>query len=182
MGNRVGGAEAVIEAERVSIKEAAARLGVSPDTIRRRLKSGELAGERVKTPQGFVWRVALPQDAPGEPGYPLGAAEASPGVPAGDDIERARLRERIAGLERLAAELQGERDAWREQAQRDGEAARELRVLLRNEQMRALPMETTRQDAPGATEASPHDAQVIEREPARERARRRFWDRFRGKQ
>jgi len=163
--------------ERVSIKEAAERLGVSADTIRRRLKSGELAGEREKTPQGFVWRVELPQDAPGEPA----SAEASPGATAGDDIERARLRERIAGLERLAEELQGERDAWREQAQRDGEAARELRVLLRNEQMRALPAETTRQDAPGATDAAPRDAQVIERRSAPAATRRSLWDRIRGK-
>lgn len=158
--------------ERVSIKEAAERLGVSADTIRRRLKSGDLSGEREKTPQGFVWRVELPQDGTGEPV----SAEVSTGASAGDDIERARLRERIAGLERLAAELQSERDAWREQAQRDGEAARELRVLLRNEQMRALPVETARQDAPGATEAPPHDAQIIEREPSRERTRWRLWD------
>jgi len=53
-------------------------------------------------------------------------------------VELAQLRERVAGLERLTEELQTERDAWRDQAQRDGEAARELRVLLRNEQMRAL--------------------------------------------
>jgi len=58
--------------ERVTIKEAAELLGVSQDTIRRRLKHGDLAGEREKTPQGFVWRVELPQEyiseaAVGEP-------------------------------------------------------------------------------------------------------------------
>ena len=52
--------------ERVSIKEAAERIGVSQDTIRRRLKSGELGGEREKTPQGFVWRVELSQEYVGE--------------------------------------------------------------------------------------------------------------------
>lgn|GEM_PF-1897898 len=54
--------------DRVSIKEAAERLGVSQDTIRRRLKHGELVGEREKTPQGFVWRVELSQEYVGEVG------------------------------------------------------------------------------------------------------------------
>ncbi|MGI8477094.1 MAG: hypothetical protein ACR2OO_12065 [Thermomicrobiales bacterium] len=40
------------------------------------------------------------------------------------------------------------------EAQRDGEAARALRVLLRNEQMRALPTETTRL-APAAAPVPP---------------------------
>lgn len=167
------------EAERVSIKEAAERLGVSADTIRRRLKSGELSGEREKTPQGFVWRVELPGES--ESGDASGSpVQASP-AEAGDGIEVVRLRAELAGAERLIEELQGERDAWREQAQRDGEAARELRVLLRNEQIRALPAETTRQDAPGMAEASPHDAQVIERRPAPASTRRSFWERLRGK-
>jgi hypothetical protein len=161
--------------ERVSIKEAAERLGVSQDTIRRRLKSGELAGEREKTPQGFVWCVELPQ-GPSNVDAAAGEPTATASAPLGDGVEVAQLRERVAGLERLAEELKGERDAWREQAQRDGEAARELRVLLRNEQMWALPQETTRQDAPGATGTPAHDIQVIERRASLESTRRSFWD------
>jgi len=111
----------------VSIREAAERLGVSPDTIRRRLKTGELAGEKVKTAQGLAWRVELPPNAPPAP----------PDIIAAAAVELARLRERVSGLERLADELQSERDAWREQAARDGDAARELRILLRHAQ--ALP-------------------------------------------
>src|SRR5215218_684924 len=113
-------------AERVSIKEAAERLGVSQDTMRRRLKSGELAGEREKTPQGFVWRVELPQE-PGSGDAAAAEPTVTTSAPLGDGVALAQLRERVAGLERLADELKGERDAWREQAQRDGEAARELR-------------------------------------------------------
>ncbi len=46
--------------ERLTIAEAAERLGVSPVTVRRRLKKGELSGEQEPTPQGFEWRVLLP--------------------------------------------------------------------------------------------------------------------------
>lgn len=126
--------------ERLSMKQAAERLGVSVDTIRRRLKKGELVGEKEPTPQGYEWRIVLPieeepQEAPGEP-------ETS----RGDAIEAELLRERID-------ELKAERDAWREQAQRSAEAERELRVLLRQAQELALPAKATPYDAPGAPES-----------------------------
>ena len=134
--------------ERVPIKEAAERLGVSPDTIRRRLKAGELTGEREKTAQGFIWRVVLPPEAAsGETGSETSTALTAP---PGDAVELARLRERVSGLERLTDELTGERDAWRDQATRDGEAARELRILLQQAQAfaNALPATITPQDGP----------------------------------
>jgi hypothetical protein len=86
--------------ERVSIKEAAERLGVSQDTIRRRLKSGGLAGEREKTPQGFVWRVELPQ----EPSSRAAAAEptVTASAPLGDGVEVAQLRTRQRSGPRIA--------------------------------------------------------------------------------
>ena len=46
--------------ELVSIKEAAERLGISVDTVRRRLKRGELEGEQHPTAQGFTWLIAMP--------------------------------------------------------------------------------------------------------------------------
>jgi hypothetical protein len=49
--------------EWVSIRDAAERLGVSPDAIRRRLRSGQLQGRQQPTPQGHVWLVALDDDA-----------------------------------------------------------------------------------------------------------------------
>jgi len=42
-----------------SIAEAAKILDVSPDTIRRRLKRGELTGQRIERPQGFTWAIHL---------------------------------------------------------------------------------------------------------------------------
>ena len=43
----------------VPIAEAARQFGVSIDTVRRRIKRGELTSERRATPQGFVWWVYL---------------------------------------------------------------------------------------------------------------------------
>jgi len=43
----------------IGINEAAGILGVSSDTIRRRLKRGGLKGTRIERPQGFTWSVHL---------------------------------------------------------------------------------------------------------------------------
>ena len=48
----------------ISIQEAAMRLGVSVETIRRRAHKGVLKSRQVPTPQGFVWMVELPNDEP----------------------------------------------------------------------------------------------------------------------
>jgi len=127
-------------AERVTIRDAAARLGVSADTIRRRLRAGTLAGERVSTPQGHRWVVLFPVTLEPPPVADQGKtatfadpAKTQPGgevAPGADVAELATLRERVAGLERFSAELATERDAWRERAGQDADAARELRILL----------------------------------------------------
>jgi len=49
---------------KVGITEAAAILQLSPDTVRRRLKSGELSGERVRSSGGYKWLVTLPEETP----------------------------------------------------------------------------------------------------------------------
>src|SRR5919199_3903166 len=43
----------------LSIDEAAARLGVSPVTIRRRIKTGEIGAIKRPTAYGFEWRILL---------------------------------------------------------------------------------------------------------------------------
>jgi hypothetical protein len=137
--------------ELVSIREAATRLGVSADTVRRRLKRGELGGEQEATPQGFVWRVEVPVETqPTAPAEATNAAQAA-SVLVEDALEAARLRERVDGLERLVGELRGERDAWQAQAERHEGAARELRILVRQAQelSRALPAT--------ADSSNPHD-------------------------
>jgi hypothetical protein len=46
----------------VSIAEAAQKLKVSEQTIRRRIKSGDLPSTQVGTPQGYIWIVELPDN------------------------------------------------------------------------------------------------------------------------
>ena len=41
----------------MTITEAAAALGVSPDTIRRRIRQGIIKADQVRTAQGYRWEV-----------------------------------------------------------------------------------------------------------------------------
>jgi hypothetical protein len=47
----------------VTVAEAALKLRVSEQTIRRRLHRGDLPGVQVPSPQGFVWLVDLPDES-----------------------------------------------------------------------------------------------------------------------
>jgi len=44
----------------VPIKEAAERLSVSPDTVRRRILKGDLQARKLRTPRGIKWFVEIP--------------------------------------------------------------------------------------------------------------------------
>jgi excisionase family DNA binding protein len=48
----------------VSVAEAARALGVSPETVRRRIKSGEIEARRAIRSQSTVWEVSLPLTTP----------------------------------------------------------------------------------------------------------------------
>jgi excisionase family DNA binding protein len=56
--NFSGGARLVL----VTKKEAAELLGVSVDTIERRIKRGELKGHKESLPQGLTWLIEIPQE------------------------------------------------------------------------------------------------------------------------
>lgn len=162
--------------EWVSIKAAGERYGVSVDTIRRRLKRGELAGRKEATAQGFAWVVEVPAILEAPPADQDTAAHEG-----GEPHELVRLRERVAGLERLAAELAEDRNAWREQAQRDSDAARELRILVQHAQTLALPTQTAREDAPGRTAPAREGSWAGEQGGGGVEGRRGLWARLRRK-
>jgi hypothetical protein len=103
---------------RCTIDQAAARLGVSRPTIRRRLRNGELRGERKPTKQGFQWEVLLdlPTDSPddsadGESPTPQAPPQATPQTTPQDEGARLRdehitdLRKRVEDQAREIAEL-----------------------------------------------------------------------------
>src|SRR5215212_2556216 len=51
-----------------SLQDAAAQLGVSVNTLRKRIRAGQVQAERVQRPQGYVWQVYLDTlQTPGQP-------------------------------------------------------------------------------------------------------------------
>jgi hypothetical protein len=44
----------------ITVAQAAFQLGISEDTVKRRIRRGELSGKQVPRPQGYVWLVELP--------------------------------------------------------------------------------------------------------------------------
>jgi hypothetical protein len=92
------------DGEWLLMADAALALGVSVDTVKRRLKRGRLEGR--KDPAGR-WQVMVPTTEPVH-------AHDSP-----DTLtELAVLRARVADLEREREQLVADREAWREQAHR----------------------------------------------------------------
>ena len=81
--------------ELVPIAEAARRLGVSADTVRRRLKRGELEGEQHPTAQGFTWLVAMPASS----GSPDAAPVQAPGSQAATSAEGTTVADLWRALE-----------------------------------------------------------------------------------
>jgi DNA repair exonuclease SbcCD ATPase subunit len=165
----MGGEKASVD--RVPIKEAAERLGVSADTIKRRLKARELVGEKQPTAQGFIWLV----EVPAQPAEEARKAE----EPAGALLELAILRERLAGLERLLderasriAELEASLAAERDAAAGEREASAQLRILLQQAQTLAGAIPATVSLEEAKPQASP---------AAAPRSSGSLWDRIRGR-
>jgi hypothetical protein len=50
-----------------SLQDAAAVLGVSVNTLRKRIRSGQVSAERIQRPQGYVWQVHLDGLQPPDP-------------------------------------------------------------------------------------------------------------------
>jgi hypothetical protein len=135
----------------LSLRDAAECLGVSTDTVRRRLKRGKLPGEQRSTPHGPSWFVLLPREtaaaAVDDELLPKNAATELTGAA----IELAVLQERVAGLEATLSQVQEERD-------RLVQGERELRALLHQQAVAftlALPSSTQ-----GNAYAASDDAQA----------------------
>jgi transposase-like protein len=109
---------------KASIAEAARRLGISQDTVRKRLRLGELAGEQVRAPGGFRWLVELP----GEHAEPQGQGETPQ---EGITREAPYVRELVDSLQAQIRAQQEELEARRREVE-------QLHILLQQAQA-ALP-------------------------------------------
>jgi transposase-like protein len=99
-----------------TIPEAARHLGVSEHTVRRRVRSGELPGKQVATPQGFTWVVDIPDGLP----------------------EPVTSSSEVQALRELVANLQDRINAQGKELEAKNKQIEQLHVLLQQAQA-ALP-------------------------------------------
>lgn len=102
----------------MTMGEAAERLGVSIDTIRQRLRRGELTGRHQLTRQGFIWLIAVPEQV-----------DANTDVEPGPDKAQFHLASAPAGSSAVRATAPGDAAP----SAHDLQALRELVEVLRHE-------------------------------------------------
>ncbi len=103
----------------VSVNEAARLLGVSRDTIMRRIRATELEAHQEPRPQGHVWRVVIPDEAISE----------------GHDSD---VMGELQTLREMVSMLQAQVEADREELASKNKQIEQLHVLLQQAQA-ALP-------------------------------------------
>ena len=114
--------------QQVSIDEAARLLGVSQDTIRRRIRNGELKAHQETRPQGYVWRVTLPDEEPESEGQNhVGDTYLS------SELVEA-LRDTIQRQDNTIAQLRTQLEAKDRQLETRAREVQELHVLLQQAQ------------------------------------------------
>jgi hypothetical protein len=122
--------------ELVSMTEAAQRMGVSTDTIKRRLRRGELKGRKQPRPQGFTWLIELEAECERGNGTKASTqAETSARTDARMGAVE-RLEELIASLQSQVASQQEQLVVKDHQIETKDRQISELHVLL---QQVALP-------------------------------------------
>ena len=135
----------------MTIPQAAQALDLSVITIRRRLKRGELRGQKVATAAGFEWRVLVPSalvDAAEDKGPAQGATQSTP-----YQEDKGTDQRLIEALQTQLAEIRIELEARRREVQ-------ELHVLLARWQP-ALPPPLTGEAVPDQADQTPSDLDSI---------------------
>jgi excisionase family DNA binding protein len=139
-----------------TLQEAAVILGISVNTLRRKLDAGRIRGERVERPQGYVWRVYLPAAAGRRNGHhppaqqldqeaPQPAASTLQEPPAGAALAQAELMGNLVApliqqaITPLVEELAATRAQLVSQAERIGRLETELKA--RGQDLGALRLE-----------------------------------------
>jgi hypothetical protein len=112
----------------VTIAEAAERLRLSERTVRRRVKSGELSGCQLSTPQGYVWMVDLPDD------WTIGQADSTSEV----KVLREWIDQMSTQLDLMQSQLEAKDKQTQSQLEAKDKQIEQLHVLLQQAQA-ALP-------------------------------------------
>lgn len=161
-----------------SVSEAAQVFGVSVDTIRRRMKKGELDTRREQTPQGFRWLIRLPDDAS------EGASQNTPGSPrVAAPIDQGAVvvygpDPRDTLIETLQHELELRN---REVARLHDVIGQQAVAIDRTTAALAAGPTATRQDAPESPEGASQVSGDLTDATALQERRRSFWDWIRGR-
>lgn len=173
--------------ERVTLQEAATRLGVGITTARRWVRSGRLKAIREETPQGHTWRVLLPSGAPAPHESGLGIPPGSDSAAAADSPtvrEVARLEAHVADLRTTMADLREQLSRKDDELVSRRREVQELHVLLGRAQL-PRPMEVAATpesggDNDGTPDGSPQtDSEIVPGESdGRSRPTRPWWKRL----
>jgi hypothetical protein len=118
--------------ELITLADAGHRLGVSVDTVRRRLQKGELKGQQQARPQGFIWLIEMPDET--DQGGSVAGSQAEAEV--NSQVSIAACGAEIKRLEGVVAMLQDRVNAQQEELEARRREVQELHVLL---QQAALP-------------------------------------------
>jgi excisionase family DNA binding protein len=155
----------------LSIEEAAESMGVSAATIRRRIKTGELAAFKRTTPYGFEWRIGAEPESIGLITTADHVVE-SPDQPVVESADQTSAPEMLE-LVRLADRLQQEASEKAEKiAELTGTAAHwQARAVIAEEQARRAEEQVKLLMAPKDDPAP---------EPPAEPERRPWWKRWLG--
>jgi hypothetical protein len=124
--------------ELVTMAEAARRLDVTVETVKRRLRRGELQGHKQPRPQGFTWLVEMPEDT--------GDRDSTPSVTPSDtptsNAEVHRLEDMISLLQKeldiTREELEHQRSMYQGELVSKNKQIEQLHILLQQAQA-ALP-------------------------------------------
>ncbi len=147
-------------AETLTVREAAERFGVSKDTIRRRIKSGELQAVPIDTAQGFEWRILLGGDGAADLGSTAAqpdsddaqvrstAAEVGSGSTQGHPLQDERLDKALDLVEKLQGDYATIHKENLELAARCGYLQARLEAAERQVLALSPPMEPERPKAP----------------------------------
>jgi hypothetical protein len=124
--------------ELVTMAEAARRLDVTVETVKRRLRRGELQGQKQPRPQGFTWLIEMPED--------IGDQDSTPSVTPSDtptsSAEVHRLEDMISLLQKeldiTREELEHQRSMYQSELVSKNKQIEQLHILLQQAQA-ALP-------------------------------------------